>query len=136
MRLSGPAADAYDRLVDAQGASDHWVAIGARAWHIETVWQAAQGLPVEDVPVDSIHEIDEDCWFHGGPVTVRAVVDHARRITEADLALPVILAADGQVLDGMHRIAKAILCGHAAVPAIRLARDPAPDWLLPNNERE
>jgi hypothetical protein len=116
--------------VEAQGASGHWVALGERAWHIETVWQAARDLPVEDVPVDTIREIDEDCWFDGRPATVRAVVDHARRIEEADLELPIILAVDGQVLDGMHRVAKAVLRGRGTVPARRLAVDPEPDWLV------
>jgi hypothetical protein len=64
---------------------------------------------------------------------VRAVVDHARSIENADLSVPVILAADGQVLDGMHRIAKAVLCGRTSVTAQRLATDPDPDWLLPGD---
>ena len=41
-----------------------------------------------------------------------------------------ILAADGQVLDGMHRIAKAILDGRETVRAQCLLEDPAPDWLV------
>ena len=107
------------------------MALGDRAWHIETIWRAALDLPVQEVPIDAIREIDEDCWFDGRPATVRAVVDHARRIGDADLALPIILASDGQVLDGMHRIAKAVLCGRTSVAAQRLATDPDPDWLRP-----
>lgn len=71
----------------------------------------------------------------GGPAAVRAVVDHARRIIDADLAQPVILASDGQVLDGMHRIAKAALDGRVAVLAQRLPVDPEPDWLVPKGVR-
>lgn len=121
----------YDPHMEARGRSEHWVALGERAWHIETVWHAAQGMPVEEVPVAAIREIDEDCWFQGGAATVRAVVQHARQIQEADLSRPIILSSDGQVLDGMHRIAKAFLSGHATVSAQRLSRDPDPDWLLP-----
>ena len=121
--------------MEARGASGHWVALGERAWHIESVWHAARSVPVEEVPIDTIREIDEDCWFNGRLVTVRAVVDHARRIDEADLALPIILASDGQVLDGMHRVAKAVLLGHATVLARRLRVDPDPDWLLPQTSR-
>ncbi|MGZ4436975.1 MAG: hypothetical protein ACXVW6_05015 [Nocardioidaceae bacterium] len=117
--------------METRGASGHWVSLDERAWHIETVWQAAEGLPVEEVPIADIPELDEDCWFNGAGVAVRAVVDHARRINEADLGVPVILASDGQVLDGMHRIAKAALHGHATVLAQRLRTDPDPDWLLP-----
>lgn len=86
-------------------------------------------MPIEIVRVEEIRELDEDCWFDGSEATVRAIVDHARRISEADLSQPVILAADGQVLDGMHRIAKALLVGNATVQAQRLPVDPEPDWL-------
>ena len=113
--------------------SGHWVALGQRAWHIESVWRAARNLPVEQVQIGSIRELDEDCWFNGRPATVRAVVDHAARMHSADLELPVILASDGQVLDGMHRIAKALLEGRATLPARRLPVDPDPDWHLPLN---
>jgi hypothetical protein len=43
-------------------------------------------------------------------------------------AAPVILASDGQILDGMHRIAKAVLIGHTAFQAQRLPVDPERDW--------
>jgi hypothetical protein len=121
--------------VEASDRSGHWVALGVRAWHVETVWRAALELPVEEVPVDGIPEVDQDCWFNGRPATVRAVVDHARQIEDADLSVPVILACDGQVLDGMHRIAKAVLRGRSSVPAQRLPNDPDPDWYLPEAER-
>jgi hypothetical protein len=122
--------------VKSRGGSGHWVALGERAWHIESVWEAAQGPPVEEVPLDSIREVDEDCWFSGRPATVRAVVHHARWINDADLALPVILASDGQVLDGMHRIAKAVLQRHATVLARRFPIDPDPDWHLSSTNVE
>jgi len=116
--------------VPDHGASGHWVALGNRAWHIETVWRAALNVPVEEVPIDAIGELYEDCWFKGRLVTVRVVVARARRIDDADLSVPVILAADGQVLDGMHRIARAVFCGRTSVPAQCLPTDPDPDWLL------
>ena len=119
--------------MNAEGASGHWVSLGERAWHIETVWEAARGLPVEQLRIDVIGEIDEDCWFDGRPATVRAVVQHARTMYEADLARPVILSSDGQVLDGMHRIARALLDARVAVPAQRLPIDPEPDWLRPGD---
>jgi hypothetical protein len=118
--------------VDARGGSSHTASLGDRGWYIETIWQAALGVPVTEVPIDTIREIDEDCWFQGQPVTVRAVIDHARRIEGADLSMPIILASDGQVLDGMHRIAKAVLIGRTSVTAQRLAADPNPDWLRPD----
>jgi hypothetical protein len=131
-RRLGPC---QDQPVNTHGASGHWVSLGERAWHIETIWRASEGLPVEDVAIAQIQEVDEDCWFRGGPATVRAVIDHTRSILAADLSQPIILAADGQVLDGMHRIGKAILSGYDTVSAQRLAQDPAPDWVVSRTSR-
>ena len=39
------------------------------------------------------------------------MAEHARRIQEADLAYPIILSADGRLMDGGHRLAKAWLRG-------------------------
>ena len=77
-----------------------------------------------------ILEFDEDCWF--GPQrqpTCRAVAAHARRIFEADLSYPVILSADGGLMDGGHRVAKAWLAGQEKVLAVRFDHDPQPDWI-------
>ena len=40
----------------------------------------------------------------------------------ADLRRPVILSADGRVMDGMHRIAQALRLGHTHVAAVRFAQ--------------
>lgn len=113
--------------------SSHWVGLGNRAWRIETIWRAASSCPTEDAPLDDIRELDEDCWFGGDGrlPTVRAVADHARRIFDADLSRPIILSSDGQVLDGMHRVAKALLEGNHTVKARRLTVDPEADWTRP-----
>ena len=70
-------------------------------------------------------------WFGNGsdPPTCRAIVDHARLIEQADLRFPIILSADGAVMDGMHRVAKALLKGHSEIEAVRFAHDPAPDFV-------
>lgn len=108
-----------------------FVGLDDRRWWVRNLWESARELPVMDVRVDQLRELDEDCWFSGdGRVpTVRAVADHARLIEAADLSAPILLAADGRVLDGMHRIAKAHLLGVEQLPARRFDVDPEPDWL-------
>ncbi len=72
-------------------------------------------------------------WFgaRGGPPTVRNVVSHFRRILEADLSIPIILRADGRILDGLHRLAKAMVEGHTTIRAVRFTEMPAPDSIEP-----
>lgn len=103
---------------------------GGRAfWWSESLWAASAGLAVVELPIAEISEFDEDCWFDGQAPTCREVAEHARRINEADLSHPVILASDGHLMDGGHRIAKAWLDGRQVVDAVRFVLDPEPDWV-------
>lgn len=105
---------------------------GGRAfWWTETLWAAAAGLPVVTVALGDLPELDVDCWFDGGPATIRQVAEHARRIAAADLAHPVVLAADGSLMDGGHRLAKAWLERRPSITAVRFEVDPLPDWVEP-----
>lgn len=105
--------------------------VDGRRHHFWTdrLWVSSQDLPVTEVAIDDIAEFDQDCWFHGQAPTCRQAADHARRILAADLRFPVILAADGSLMDGGHRIGKAWLAGARTVRAVRFVVDPEPDWV-------
>jgi hypothetical protein len=62
-------------------------------------------------------------------MTCRKVVDHARQMLGCDLTFPVILSSDGRVMDGMHRICKALLQGMDEIEAVRFVNDPEPDYM-------
>ncbi len=101
---------------------------GLDAWDVDNLVRASVDLPVMDVPLDSITDVDTDFWFAFGPTpTVRRIIDHIRLIQEVDLAYPIILGADGRVMDGMHRVARAILEGHPTIRAVRFVTEPEPD---------
>ena len=103
---------------------------GLDAWEVDRLIQLSRDLPIHEVPLDAIPEVDSDYWFRYGPVIprVRRVVEHMQLITEVDLSYPIILAADGRVMDGMHRVARAILDGISAIKAVRFVTDPEPDF--------
>ena len=46
---------------------------------------------------------------------------------EADLSVPIILSSNGTVMDGMHRIAKAVLQDKNDIEAVQFEKDPEPD---------
>lgn len=104
---------------------------GRLVWFVERLWRLARDLPVQQIPLDEIAEFDQDCWFGSRPPTCRAVADHARRIVEANLDYPIILSAEGHLIDGGHRIAKAYLLGNTTIAAVQFASDPEPDYILP-----
>ncbi len=69
--------------------------------------------------------MDTDQWFqcYEKP-TPRAVMQHAARVTEADLEMPIILTPDGEIADGIHRLMKADLLGLKTIKAKRLTEMP------------
>jgi hypothetical protein len=100
-------------------------------WNTERLWELAADLPVGQIAVEEIPEIDRDCWFDGRPPTIRAVARHCRRIMDADLTLPIILAPDGALMDGGHRIARALMEGVTHLPAVRFETMPPADVVEP-----
>jgi hypothetical protein len=104
---------------------------GLKAWDVDRLVALAKELRSEQVPLTAIREIDEPYWSTGyeHSLTCRNVVEHARLIQEADLSFPIILSNDGRVMDGMHRVAKALLQGHFHIAAVRFAFDPEPDYV-------
>lgn len=110
---------------------------GLAIWYIDRIWLAAEGLPEFDLAIDEVPGLDEVLWFSeawGRRPTCRAVIDHCRRILEADGRYPVILGPPGPhggyLLDGVHRVGKAMLAGATTVRAVRLAAMPEPDEVL------
>jgi hypothetical protein len=103
---------------------------GLDAWNVERLIGLSSRLPVDKVAVDSIGEVDSAYWFDAGSdlPTVRRIIEHMRLVLQVDTSHPIILGPDGRVLDGMHRIARAILDGHSTIRAVRFEVLPEPDF--------
>ena len=86
----------------------------------------AKHLQPQLVPVATIRELDEP--YRSESMTPRNLAEHARLIAEADFACPVILSSDGRVMDGMHRVLKALMQDKRYILAVRFAVDPPPDF--------
>jgi hypothetical protein len=102
---------------------------GLDAWDVDRLVERTGGLPVEQVQLAAIDEIDSVYWFdESEQPTVRKVVEHFRLMQEVDLAHPIILGPDGRVMDGMHRIARVLLDRRESIAAVRLPVLPEPDY--------
>ena len=102
---------------------------GLDAWDVDRLIALVAEQPVEELPVERIAEIDTDYWFdHGYAPTVRAVAEHFRLMSEVDLSYPIVIDPEGGVMDGMHRVARALTEGRETVPARRLPTMPEPDY--------
>lgn len=100
---------------------------GLLAWDVDRLVHLTRDLPVREVPLTAIRELDEPVFGEDEPPTWRALVAHAQLMEAAELAYPIILAADGAVMDGRHRAARALRDGLQSIRAVQFSVDPAPD---------
>lgn len=56
-------------------------------------------------------------------------MQHMKQVNEADLNEPIILSHRGQILDGRHRICRAIMEGKTSIKAVKLEYDVRPTKL-------
>lgn len=102
---------------------------GLLAWDVDRLVELTCNLPRTRVPLNTIGELDEAWNGDDERPTWRALVEHIRLIHEADLSFPIILSASGAVMDGRHRIARALLEEHDEIEAVQFVEDPAPDYV-------
>lgn len=83
------------------------------------------------VPVNGIAEADENWWYSDAEnvPTPRSIASHLALSNEVDPLHPIILCAEGRLMDGMHRVVKAIAEGRTHVPAVRFDKTPDPDFV-------
>jgi len=103
---------------------------GLLAWDVHRLVALTANSPVIDVPLPQIKELDEPFWFAQEEVaTCRKIALHAKLIEETDLNHPIILSKDGRVMDGMHRVCKAVMERRDSIKAVQFAVDPEPDYV-------
>ena len=104
---------------------------GLCAWNVHRLIEQSSSLVRKRIPLSAIRELDEPYWANERthPLTCREIVGHARLMLDCDLAYPVILSSDGRVMDGMHRIGKALREGRSDIDAVRFLIDPEPDYI-------
>ena len=101
--------------------------VGLQAWDVDRLARLSRHLRSELVAVAAIREVNEVYW--GQPMTCREVAEHARLIDESDFEFPIILSSDGRIMDGMHRVLKALMQDRSHIRAVRFETDPEPDYV-------
>lgn len=97
---------------------------GLLAWDVDRLVELSRALPQRMVPLSEIRELDEP-WSE--TQTWRQLVEHLKLIDEVDLSYPIILSADGSVMDGRHRVARAAREGRSELAAVQFREDPEAD---------
>ena len=106
---------------------------GPLAWDVRKLIAHAQALQLQPrlVPLGAIAELDQRYWFSepGDEPTPRAIAQHMQLVEAADTAYPILLDAEGRLMDGMHRAVKRLVQGQQDIWALQLPATPAPDFI-------
>lgn len=100
-------------------------------WDINKLLSKVKHLTPLPVALSDIAEFDEDWWFQEPESlpTPRSLAEHMKLVQNTDLSHPILLCAEGRLMDGMHRVVKAYLQGEHRILAIRLKVTPPPDYV-------
>lgn len=97
-------------------------------WNVESLWRLSKDLEVFQFRINDFDGFDEDYWFGDRhQPTIRKILEHHRKILDADYSYPIIIGEDGSIMDGVHRICRAFIEGKEFVPAVRFEKNPLPD---------
>lgn len=102
---------------------------GILAWDVDHLVAASAAFVPKRIPLSSVRELRQAWSGDGEAQTWSEFMAHVRLVEAADLSYPIILAADGSVMDGMHRVVKAALAGHEQIVAVQFDQDPEPDFV-------
>lgn len=95
--------------------------IGTHSWSVPRLFELARNLPVMDIPLDHL------CVYYTyDKLTMREMVMHMNAVNSAGLNKPIILDENGDLMDGRHRLMKAMLTGEKTIKAVRFDENPSP----------
>jgi len=109
----------------------HFLQVGEDTyiWDVHHLVELSQDFPIHEVLLSDIQELNEAYWFSDTHPTTQQMIEHFQLIQQADLSYPIILSADGRVMDGMHRVAKAKLLNHLTIKAVRFEITPPANFI-------
>jgi len=101
--------------------SDQMCSLGRHSWSVPRLFELSRNLPIMEVPINHL-----SLYYTYEKLTLRDMVMHMNAINNADLDKPIILDEDGELMDGRHRLMKAMLLGKETIKAVRFDENPSP----------
>lgn len=81
-----------------------------------------KGLKPFDAPIATM-DLSGKIWDGS---TLLELAFHCKKVSKADLRVPIIIGWDGSIVDGRHRLIKAIIQGRRTIQAVRMTWKPEP----------
>ncbi|MEP1209617.1 MAG: hypothetical protein ABJM29_01260 [Rhizobiaceae bacterium] len=104
---------------------------GFLVWDVRKLLEKAAELPAVEIKLSTIAEFDENWWYQSDDdiPTCRSIADHFKLMESTDLQYPILLCAEGRLMDGMHRVMKAYCEGRTSISTRRFVTTPPPDYV-------
>jgi len=98
-----------------------------KRFFIHEALRLSKDLEVKELKVSEMY-INYTCPYNK---TLRSLVQHMKMVNDADMSFPILMNEDGCIIDGRHRLAKALLNGDETIKVKRFIEDPSDcfDWL-------
>lgn len=109
------------KIAEWHQPKDQMCYLGRNSWSVPRLFELARELPVMDIPLNHM-----SVYYTYDKLTLREMVTHMQAVNNADLGKPVILDEDGELMDGRHRLMKAMLLGNETIKAVRFDENPSP----------
>ena len=109
--------------IDSFSVRDNTCTAGKKTWYSSTLFEAARDLEPYDLQLSALNLGAE----FAASDTISLFCYQMKRVIDADLSYPIIQAPEGWIMDGYHRIVKAIIEGKTTIKAVRLPVLPEPD---------
>ena len=104
---------------------------GLKAWDVHRLVELSKNFPIKNILLSEIKEVNEPYWFQDSDQqpTCAAILEHIKLIDAVDLQYPIILCADGRLMNGMHRVMKALQQNQTHIKAVQFEITPDPDFI-------
>jgi len=98
-------------------------------WDVHRLVELTNKFVAKRLQLVDIQELNEAYWFPDQYPTIQQIIEHFQLVQDADLSYPIILCAEGRVMDGMHRVAKASLLKQTEILAVQFEQTPEPNFI-------
>ena len=118
-------------IVKSVSVSENTYTDGGKVWTVANLIERSKDLPVFELPIQTIY-IGAHIW---SPIrSAKSLAKHMKRVMSASPDHPIILDEDGFIMDGWHRVTKALIDGVATVKAVRFDENPPHDYEVKEGE--
>ena len=112
--------------IDGCFVADNTYSADGKVWTVTNLIARAKDLEPFDLPLAAIYSGTE-VWTPVG--SAYGIAHHVRRALDVNTSFPIIMCQQGFIMDGWHRVLRALIDGKTTIKAVRFAETPLHDYV-------